>query len=511
MADNQDNNLSDVYKNVVLQRELLRRGITYPSFSHSVLNRACPELFVGHEDYWTICKVLKYYYNVHDEPITEQVLIQRTLKYIAQTTKNATDDDFSSIIDSIHDVVASEPDNSSTMLQTLEQYVKSQLNYKALVDEVNKSLAKGEKTLSTNTVQKLRERFDQNDLISITGEDEDLMDVIQEEDPNYYLQLMASLYEDRISTGFKQLDKVLGGGLARGEVGLVGAMYGSGKTLVLNSIACSYVRRGYNVLYVALEEKKNRMFFRFMQCLTQIPKQRFYNPVTKNADVNTLGYGLKMLRESHPKLGKFKFYRKSPKTISIDHIEKLITHIQFKYQFSVDVIVIDYPDLLINPDAIGDVSEDGGRMFENLRRMTQQFNAVLWVATQLGRGAQSAAVKTMEFVEGSKKKLNAVEVAMTVNASKEERRAGYMRFCMDKVRNPEDYVEFINLKADGDRQTVRDETPEEESFHRSLLDDEENGIKAERKEKWAKKEQEHVQSEQDKANGINDLLGGTGS
>ena len=61
--------------------------------------------------------------------------------------------------------------------------------------------------------------------------------------------LDVSVTEDsRISTGMKELDRVLGGGIVRGSLTLVGGDPGIGKSTIMTQVACSLAQK-YKVLY----------------------------------------------------------------------------------------------------------------------------------------------------------------------------------------------------------------------------------------------------------------------
>ena len=49
--------------------------------------------------------------------------------------------------------------------------------------------------------------------------------------------------EDRISTGFGELDRVLGGGLVAGSLVLLGGDPGIGKSTIFLSVACTWLPR----------------------------------------------------------------------------------------------------------------------------------------------------------------------------------------------------------------------------------------------------------------------------
>ncbi len=59
---------------------------------------------------------------------------------------------------------------------------------------------------------------------------------------------------ERISTGFVEFDRVLGGGIVRGSVVLIGGAPGAGKSTILLQVIASVAQKGFSVLYVSGEE-----------------------------------------------------------------------------------------------------------------------------------------------------------------------------------------------------------------------------------------------------------------
>ncbi len=59
---------------------------------------------------------------------------------------------------------------------------------------------------------------------------------------------------ERISTGFVEFDRVLGGGIVRGSVVLIGGAPGAGKSTLLLQVIASVAQKGFSVLYVSGEE-----------------------------------------------------------------------------------------------------------------------------------------------------------------------------------------------------------------------------------------------------------------
>lgn len=80
-------------------------------------------------------------------------------------------------------------------------------------------------------------------------------------------------HEDRTSTGFGELDRVLGGGIVRGSLVLVGGDPGIGKSTLLLQMCHRLTQEGRNVLYVSGEESLKQIKMRadrigtFQDCL----------------------------------------------------------------------------------------------------------------------------------------------------------------------------------------------------------------------------------------------------
>ena len=67
--------------------------------------------------------------------------------------------------------------------------------------------------------------------------------------------------EPRYSTGMGELDRVLGGGIVKGSLSLLGGDPGIGKSTILLQI-CEYMGRSLKILYVSGEESRRQLKLR---------------------------------------------------------------------------------------------------------------------------------------------------------------------------------------------------------------------------------------------------------
>lgn len=94
-------------------------------------------------------------------------------------------------------------------------------------------------------------------------------------------------HKDRLSTGYSELDRVLGGGLVGGEVVLISGEPGVGKSTILLQVALNMVKRGKEVLYVCGEESPSQLYSRLNRINDGKSSKKFENlKVTDSTDVD---------------------------------------------------------------------------------------------------------------------------------------------------------------------------------------------------------------------------------
>ena len=67
---------------------------------------------------------------------------------------------------------------------------------------------------------------------------------------------------ERVSTGLDGLDRVLGGGIVKGSIVLLGGLPGLGKSTLLTQMAINVADEGRRVAYISAEESLSKMRIR---------------------------------------------------------------------------------------------------------------------------------------------------------------------------------------------------------------------------------------------------------
>jgi replicative DNA helicase len=445
-----------------IQQQVMRKALLNPIFSKEILPRVPLAVFDDNDVYKELTNIIKRYYQTNGDVMSEDALLTLTQDKLDRMRKDA--DTQQEYFNAIHELYNVRDSQDNTVIdEQIEKYIKKHMRMELL------------KEMATNldneaVMDKMDEKLREIMLLDVSGKRQEIINVI--DDVEAKRQALSTLHTNTIPTGFASINHLNGGGLAKGELGMVVAASGTGKTLILTNLATNYTRLRYNVLFIALEELENRMILKFEQSMLQRNKSDILTGSTLN-EKNFNAYQ-NVYKNNRDKFGNLFFARYSPRTITPAKIEQLIADVQLRHNKQIDVVLIDYPELLRNPNATGNEAEDGGKLFEEMRRIGQEYNVVMWTAAQMNRTAYSAVIRTSEHMEGALRKKNAAELILTVNQTPEEYNAGFIRLYADKVRNPPEgpFDRMIGLKVVGSAQTVRDyKTEHEKKEHIAVLEE----------------------------------------
>jgi replicative DNA helicase len=204
--------------------------------------------------------------------------------------------------------------------------------------------------------------------------------VAKQEDPTY---------ESGIKTHYSYLDHVTGG-LRPGELILVGAESGGGKSLFLmnlaiqmwmqeNTIYDATFKPGVDILYFSLEMPFGPCRDRVYGRLSQIPSKQIRKAKVSQEDVPRLKQTLKFMK-NYP--NEFEIID-MPRGATIHSIEAALE--DAKLRFNPKVIVVDYLALM---DYDGPEQDDWlklGKISESLHELARVHNIIVLSAVQLNR------------------------------------------------------------------------------------------------------------------------------
>tara|TARA_R100000805_G_C3623261_1_gene128935 strand:- start:1650 stop:2951 length:1302 start_codon:yes stop_codon:yes gene_type:complete len=228
-----------------------------------------------------------------------------------------------------------------------------------------------------------------------------------------------------ISTGWSEIDSISGKGLGNGELGVVVAPTGAGKSMVLTHLGAQALLRGVTVVHYTLELSDTTIASRYDSCITGVGlsdlhsfKELIYEKVQ---DVK----GQLIVKEYPTKSA-------STRTIK-NHLEKLVNR-----GIEPGLIIVDYGDLLRPVTVRKEKRTELESIYEEMRCIAQEFQCPVWTASQTNRSGLNAEVITMESISEAFSKCFVADFIFTVSRTMEDKTSNTGRIYVAKNRNGPD-------------------------------------------------------------------------
>lgn len=227
------------------------------------------------------------------------------------------------------------------------------------------------------------------------------------------------------------INDITEGGFGKGELIILAAGPGGGKSMALVNIAVHAAKQGQNVLYYTLELNESYV------------SKRIDSLVSGIAQAN-LKFHIDDVKEAISKLpGKMVVKYYPTKTASVNtlaaHIEKCIAT-----QFKPDLIIVDYADLLKNTTNNKNARKDEllGELYEELRGMAGTYEVPIFSASQLNRSAAEMDIVGGDKISESYSKLMVADFVASLSRKMTDKIAGTGRWTIIKNRFGPDGLTF---------------------------------------------------------------------
>jgi len=233
-----------------------------------------------------------------------------------------------------------------------------------------------------------------------------------------------------IPTDWDTINDLMDGGLGPGELGVVVAPSGVGKTWVLCALGAAAIRAGKTVVHYSMELSEKYVGSRYDTVFTQIPSADLPN---KKDDVKDKIRKLK---------GKLIIKYFPPKGVSA---KKLEAHIEKMTAAGnkPDLIIVDYADLLLSHTNKTDSTygEQGGVYIE-LRGLGGELGIPIWTASQTNRTGIDAEVIEADKIADSYAKVMNADFIMSLSRKSKDKLNNTARMHIMKNRFGQDGITF---------------------------------------------------------------------
>ena len=232
-----------------------------------------------------------------------------------------------------------------------------------------------------------------------------------------------------VSTGWEKIDKLTKGGMGMGELGVVIAPTGAGKSMALAHLGAQAVRAGKNVVHYTLELSESATGQRYDSCLSGVPLSGLFHQKDEVLETISDLQGSLIIKEYPTKTASVNTLR--------SHIEKLK-----KRNHKIDMIIVDYADLLRPGTHFKEKRNELESIYESLRATAQEYKCPVWTASQTNRSGLNAEVVTMESISEAFNKCFVSDFIFSISRTIKDKNANTARMFIAKNRNGPDGLVF---------------------------------------------------------------------
>ena len=326
-------------------------------------------------------------------------------------------------------------ENELTAKQVREFYVRSQINPSTDVEYIKdtsldfckKQNLKSAMVKSIGLLQS--SSFDEisqviNDSLKLGMDNEEGYDSKRD-----FEERFKPRFRNPTTTGWELIDDICKGGLGQKELGVVIAPTGAGKSMALVHLGTQAIKEGKTVVHYTLELQDTVVASRYDSCLTKIPlqsltafKEKIYEEVLEIEG--------KLIVKEYP--------TKTASTQTIrNHLEKLRMR-----SIKVDMIIIDYGDLLRPVRYQKEKRNELESIYEELRGIATEYQVPVWTASQTNRSGLNAEVITMESISEAFNKCFVADFIFSISRTIDDKVANSGRLFVAKNRNGPDGLVF---------------------------------------------------------------------
>lgn len=260
---------------------------------------------------------------------------------------------------------------------------------------------------------------------------------------------------DTITTGWPIIDDLFQGGIATGNLGIVMAPSGIGKTWILCHLGAAAIVAGKTVFHYTFE-------------LDDDYTGRRYDAITTGITMSNLGNHIETIKTKMTKIkGDLHIFRYPPRKLSVVGLE---AHIQSMTLSGIkpDLIILDYADLMKVDTTYKRDDLALKALYEDLRGLSYEVDAGIWSASQTNREGLKDNVVEADSISDGYSKVFTADFLISVSRKMHDKANNTARLNVIKNRYGSDGIVFpCNFNTSNGLIQVRDErTLEGKEAHR---------------------------------------------
>ena len=224
-----------------------------------------------------------------------------------------------------------------------------------------------------------------------------------------------------VKTPWDVINDIIDGGLGAGELGVIVAPAGIGKSWTLQALGSDVVKSGKTVVHYSLELNENYVGLR-------------YDSIFSGVTTSNIKYHKEEVEKKISKLpGKLLIKYFPTKAASVQTLGAHLKQIELS-GVKIDIVIVDYADILMPTGNFREKRHAIGNIYEDLRGLAGELEIPIWTASQANRSALEEDVIGADKVAEDYSKVMTADFVMSMSRKVEDKIANTGRFHVIKNR-----------------------------------------------------------------------------
>ena len=224
-----------------------------------------------------------------------------------------------------------------------------------------------------------------------------------------------------IKTPWDVINDITDGGLGAGELGVVLAQAGIGKSWTLQAIGADAIKKEKTIVHYTLELNENYVGLRYDSIFSGITTSNIkYYKDDVNKKISSLN-------------GKLLIKYFPTKAASVQTLGAHLKQIELSGT-NIDMVIVDYADILMPTGNFREKRHALGNIYEDLRGLAGELEFPIWTASQANRSALEEDVIGADKVAEDYSKVMTADFVMSMSRKVEDKIANTGRFHVIKNR-----------------------------------------------------------------------------
>jgi len=250
--------------------------------------------------------------------------------------------------------------------------------------------------------------------------------------------VLSEDFRSPIATGLTGIDNLMGGGLSKGELGVILAAFGVGKTTIMTRMANTAYLMGKNVVQIFFEDNVKVIQRKHFTCFTGI-------------GLSELGDRSEEVKEALPRFQNLEnnliLKKMSSDGTTITHIKQYLRKL-ISSGIKPDIVFLDYIDCVQPTKQFKDEYSGEGNVMRQFETMLSELDIAGWTAVQGNRSSIGADLVEANMMGGSIKKGQIGHFILSVAKTLEQKEEGRATLAVLKSRFGRDGVIFPDIVFD---------------------------------------------------------------